>query len=146
MNMENYLTLLENPTYFTVSVILLAIVLMSMAFFCGAIFTRLKLRESIKKLQEESVKRSKAVTVGLMGEQISPFLPNFPCNPADVRFVGKPIDFIGFPGAAAGEEIKEILLIEVKTGNSTLSEREKQIKEAVENGRIRYIIYHALDS
>lgn len=81
-----------------------------------------------------------------MGEQISPFLPNFPCNPADVRFVGKPIDFIGFPGAAAGEEIKEILLIEVKTGNSTLSERERQIKEAVENGRIRYIIYHALDS
>lgn len=77
-----------------------------------------------------------------MAEQIAPFLKEFPCNPADVRFVGKPLDFIGFPGAADGSGIKEILFIEVKTGNSALSSREKEIKDAVLSGKVRYIEYN----
>ncbi|MBQ2466092.1 MAG: Holliday junction resolvase, partial [Treponema sp.] len=57
----------------------------------------------------------------------------------DARFVGKPIDFVAFPGAAEGKEIREVLFVEVKTGSSTLSEREKQIKDAVKAGRVRYV-------
>ena len=64
-----------------------------------------------------------------------------PCNPADVRFVGKPVDFVGFPGAAEGKPIREVLIIEVKSGTSRLSERERQIKAAVESGRVRYMEY-----
>ncbi|MGP1459297.1 MAG: Holliday junction resolvase-like protein [Treponema sp.] len=30
-----------------------------------------------------------------------------PCNPADARFVGKPVDFIAFPGAADGRTVLE---------------------------------------
>ena len=55
--------------------------------------------------------------------------------------MGKPIDFIAFPGAATGQDIEEILLIEVKTGDAQLSVRERQIKRAVEEQRVRYVEY-----
>ena len=96
----------------------------------------------LKSSRQDAVKRSRAVLSGQMAEQIAPFLKGFPCNPADVRFVGKPLDFIAFPGAADGSGIKEILFIEVKTGNSTLSPREKEIKDAVRSGKVRYVEYN----
>ncbi|MBQ2206858.1 MAG: Holliday junction resolvase, partial [Treponema sp.] len=85
--------------------------------------------------------RSRAVLGGQAGEQVAPFLPHFPCNPADARFIGKPVDFIAFPGAAEGKALEEILLIEVKSGDSQLSTRERQIRDAVKDGRVRYIQY-----
>lgn len=146
--MNNFLDTLaafiSNPFFFILFTLIIVLLLIFISYKFGSVSTRLEMRDEIRRLQEESVKKSKAVTAGLMGEQIAPFLPNFPCNPADVRFVGKPIDFVAFPGAAKGDEISEVLFIEVKTGSSKLSEREKQIKSAVESGRVRYIVYHAL--
>ena len=93
----------------------------------------------IKKEREDAVKKSRSVLLGQTGEQLAPFFKGFPCNPSDARFVGKPIDFVAFPGASEGKEIKEVLIIEVKTGSSSLSARERQIKEAVRAGRVRYV-------
>ena len=76
-----------------------------------------------------------------MLEQIAPFLPDFPCNPADARFIGKPVDFIAFPGLMENNKVSEVLLIEVKSGESKLNEREKEIRHAVEQGRVRYVEY-----
>ncbi|MBQ6058059.1 MAG: Holliday junction resolvase [Treponema sp.] len=108
---------------------------------CGVLLTVILYTKKNRKIRKDAIKRSRAVLGGLAGEQIAPYLPGFPCNPAEVRFVGKPVDYIGFEGAASGEEIKEILFIEVKTGQSQLSERERQIKNAVESGRVRYVEY-----
>ena len=94
-----------------------------------------------KKWRKETLKRSRTVLGGLAGEQVAPYLPGFPCNPADVRFIGKPIDYLGFAGASEGNEIKEILFIEVKTGQSQLSEREREIKNLVQKGKVRYVEY-----
>lgn len=93
----------------------------------------------LKSERLDAVKRSKAVIGGQTVEQLAPYLPNFPCNPLDVRFIGKPIDFIGFCGLSEKDKIDEILFIEVKTGDSKLSQREKEIKNAVINGRVRYV-------
>lgn len=131
------------PSFLVVTVLIVILLLIFISYQFGSVCARLSMKDEIKKAREESVKRSKSVVAGLLGEQLAPFLPNFPCNPADARFVGKPIDFVAFPGAAGGEEIAEVLLIEVKTGNARLSEREKQIKAAVENGRVRYVVYRA---
>lgn len=76
-----------------------------------------------------------------MTEQIAPFLPGFPCNPSDARFIGKPVDFVAFPGLYDTGHIDEILLIEVKTGESELSAREKEVQNAIQEGRIRYVKY-----
>ncbi len=68
-------------------------------------------------------------------------MPDFPCNPSDARFIGKPVDFVAFPGLSDSDKVKEVLLIEVKTGQSELSAREKEIKNAVKAGRVRYVEY-----
>lgn len=111
------------------------------SFILGKLIQKLKDNKLIKKERADAVKRSRAVIGGQFTEQIAPFLPAFPCNAGDARFIGKPVDFIAFPGSAEGKSIEEILLIEVKTGDSRLSEKEKQIKTAVENGNVKYVVY-----
>jgi len=123
------------------ALIILFLVFVILAFFIGMAVTKLRMNSIIKKEREDAVNRSRAVLGGLAGEQISPFMPDFPCNPADCRFVGKPVDFVAFPGASEGEEITDVLLIEVKTGTSSLSKREREIKRAVEEGRVHYVEY-----
>lgn len=104
---------------------------------------KLSMQRRLSSARKDALKRSRAVLGGQAAEQVAPFLPGFPCNPADARFIGKPIDFIAFPGAADGAPIEEVLLIEVKTGSSQLSSREREIQRAVESGRVRYVVYRA---
>jgi len=115
----------------------------SVSFFFGSRSQRRKTLFSIEKERADAVKKSRAVIGGQVSEQLAPFLPGFPCNPGDVRFVGKPVDFVGFPGASEDRPIEEVLIIEVKTGKSQLSKREREIKNAVESGRVRYVVYRA---
>lgn len=95
-----------------------------------------------RSAREDAVKRSRAVLTGQIGEQLAPYLPGFPCDPADARFIGKPIDFVAFPSAAAGRPA-EVLFIEVKSGESRLSGSERALKEAIMAGRVRWIEYRA---
>ena len=100
-----------------------------------------KTRQLIKTEREKAVKKSREILGGQFGEQIAPFLPNFPCNPGDCKFLGQPVDFIAFPGSAQGKPVDEVIFIEVKSGKSQLSECEKQIRSAIKNGRVRYVEY-----
>jgi hypothetical protein len=88
----------------------------------------------------DAVKRSRAVLTGQIGEQLAPYFPLFPCDPADVRFLGKPVDFVAFPGASEGAP-REVVFIEVKTGDARLSASERALKAAVEAGRVRWVEY-----
>ena len=128
--------------FFALLITAFCIILFRIGLKLGRYEEKQKLTALLQAGRDDAVKRSRAVLSGQMAEQIAPFLKDFPCNPADVRFVGKPLDFIGFPGAADGSGIKEILFIEVKTGNSGLSKREREIKAAVEEGRVRYVEYN----
>ena len=105
------------------------------------IFQEIRIKIKLKKIRQDAVKRSNAVKGGQLAEQLAPLLPNFPCNPADAHFLGQPIDYIAFPGLCENNTVDEILLIEVKTNTSQLSSREKEIREAVKSGRIRYVEY-----
>jgi len=113
----------------------------SVLLFLILILQSVRFSKKSRNLRKDAVKRSKAVIGGQMVEQVAPFLPEFPCNPADARFIGKPLDFVAFPGLAENNRIDEILLIEVKTGNSQLSEREKEVMRAVKEGRVKYVEY-----
>ena len=138
---------LEIVAFFDTSprLFLLLLIFLILIFFMGFLFAFLIVKTSVhsdrKKERKDAINRSRAVLSGQMLEQVAPFLQNFPCNPADVRFVGKPIDFVAFPGAVDNKPISEILFIEVKSGNSVLSEREKEIKNAVQKGKVRYVEY-----
>ena len=123
---------LENPRFLLVLIVFL-LTLLIIQFFRNQC--------DKKKLRKDAVKRSKAVINGQVAEQIAPFLPDFPANPSDARFIGKPVDFIVFSGLSENEKIDEILFVEVKTGKSLLSEREKEVKKAIEKGKVRYVEY-----
>ncbi|MBQ0040179.1 MAG: Holliday junction resolvase [Treponema sp.] len=134
--MKDFLTI--NP--FALAVV--TAVIFITGIIAGRLFQRLKDSSIIKKERRDAVKKSRAVIGGQVAEQLAPYLPGFPCNPGDVVFVGKPVDFIAFPGLAEGKDIDEVLIVEVKTGQSKLNGHERQIKEAVKNGRVRYVEYN----
>lgn len=90
----------------------------------------------------DAVKRSRAVLGGLAAEQLAPYLPGFPFDPTELRFVGKPVDFIAFVGASRGR-IEEIAFVEVKSGNAALSQVERSLRDAVKEGRVRWVEYRA---
>ena len=121
--------------------VICALLLFILGMIMGRLCQHFKDQKKILQERKDAVKRSRAVLGGQFGEQLAPFLPEFPCNPGDVRFVGKPVDYIAFPGSAEGKPVEEILFIEVKSGSSALSQREKEIKAAVEKGNVRYVEY-----
>jgi len=88
-------------------------------------------------IRRDAVQRSEAVTAGKVHEQLVPYLPAFPYNPKDVRFLGSPVDLVVFDGLADGR-LERIVFVEVKTGASTLSHREKWIRDAVEAGAVEW--------
>lgn len=125
--------------------LIIPVLLVAAGFLLGLIVQKLRDALKEKSIRADAVKRSRATLGGQFAEQIAPYLPSFPCNAGDARFLGKPVDFVAFPSSAEGEEIKEILFIEVKSGQSKPTARETQIKKAVEKGRVRYVEYRIPD-
>ncbi|NLJ45622.1 MAG: hypothetical protein GX430_03590 [Treponema sp.] len=102
------------------------------------------LADRIAAEREDAVKRSRAVLGGLAAEQAAPYLPGFPADPGDLRFIGKPVDFVAFVGASGGE-VREILFVEVKSGSATPSRVERSLRDAVRAGRVRWAEYRVPD-
>ena len=92
--------------------------------------------------REDAVRRSRAVLGGLAAEQLAPYLPDFPFDPTELRFIGKPVDFIAFVGASEGK-VAEVAFVEVKSGNASLSPVERSLRDAVKGGRVRWVEYRA---
>lgn len=95
------------------------------------------MKQREKYLRRDAAKRSRATMKGRIVEQIAPYLENFSYLPQDCRFLGSPIDFVVFNGMSDGK-IQEIVLVEVKTGNSRLSSRERQVRDVVGEKLVRY--------
>lgn len=91
-----------------------------------------------RALRRDAVARSAAVTTGKISEQLLPFLPDFPFNPRDARFLGSPVDLIVFDGLAE-ERVRRVVLVEVKTGRAGLSSRERLVRDAVRDGRVEWL-------
>ena len=94
-------------------------------------------REQEQAIRLDAIQRSVAVTKGKVTEHIVPYLPGFNIDPKDIRFLGTPIDLSAFSGLNASEEV-EIVFIEVKTGQSSLTPRERAVKKAVEAKRVSW--------
>lgn len=113
----------------------------------GSLLEKAKITKKIQTERNDAVKRSRAVIGGQVTEQLAPLFPDFPARYDEVKFIGKPVDFIAFKGLEEscdnGEKchVDEVLFIEVKTGNSALSTRERAIKQAVDEGRVRYVLW-----
>jgi predicted Holliday junction resolvase-like endonuclease len=105
------------------------------------LFRTWKLDEE-KKIRQDAVKKSEAVTRGKVTEHLIPYFPDFEYNPKDARFLGTPVDFIIFDGLSEGE-MNKVVFVEVKSGKTgVLSKREKLVKDCIDRGKVSYEIIH----
>jgi len=95
-------------------------------------------------LIEDAIRRSAGITKGQVIEHFAPFIIDDILNPDEMVFVGSPIDLISFTGIDEHDNIS-IDFLEIKTGNSALSRKQKLIREAVYSKRVYYKKVH-LDS
>ena len=80
-----------------------------------------------------SQKKSSETRLGLVAEQIAPFLAGCPYDPKVMSFLGQPVDFLVFDYDSG-----EIVFLEVKSGNSKESSRQKLIKNIIKSGKVYY--------
>ena len=73
------------------------------------LFRTWKLDEE-KKIRQDAVKKSEAVTRGKVTEHLIPYFPHFEYNPKDARFLGTPVDLIVFDGLSEGEVNKVVFI------------------------------------
>lgn len=122
----------------------IAFVLIILAFFIGKkvgdIVANRRWEKLVPALRKDARDKSRHVLRGLFCEMLAPFFPDFNSNPNECRFVGKPIDFIVFEGMDE-KNITGIKFVEVKSGQAKLSSIEKQVKDAIEKGKVKYEVY-----
>ena len=100
------------------------------------------IKQEVKRLRADAIKKSKEVVTGKVAEQLVPFREDFDYNPRDCRFLGSPVDLVVFDGLTEGA-LDQIVLIEVKTGKyATLSRRERQVRDIVDAGEVYYEMLH----
>lgn len=91
-----------------------------------------------KSIRQDAINKSTSVIKGKITEHLIPFFEDFPFNPKEVRFIGSPIDFIVFDGIEDEDADIDIYIVELKTGESGLTKRQKRIKDAIENYNVHW--------
>ncbi len=126
-----------------ISIELLVFVTALIGFIGVLLYRNFKLRKHYKgELAESeknfytmlSQKKSSEVRVGKIGENMAPFLKDWPYDPNKFRFLGNPVDGIQFTD-------NEVIFIEIKTGKSKLSKGQKRIKEIVKSGNVSFATF-----
>jgi len=92
-------------------------------------------KSETKRIRADALRRSAAVVKGKVAEQFVPFTDDFDYNPRDCRFLGSPVDFVVFEGLSEGQLVR-VVFIEVKSGKSSLSRRERQVRDVVDEGEV----------
>lgn len=90
------------------------------------------------RIRRDAVARSRSALAGKLAESVAPFMPIFPYNPKDCRFLGNPIDYIVFDGLGERNEIDEVIFLEIKYRGSQLSTRQRLIRDAIIQGRVSW--------
>lgn len=94
-----------------------------------------ELRREITKARKDGKQRSAAVQWGKTIEHFVPFMEEFPIPAEDVVFLGMPIDYVGFTNTGSKTKC-EVHFVEVKSGSSFLMGKQKNIKKAIQEGRV----------
>jgi predicted Holliday junction resolvase-like endonuclease len=104
--------------------------------------------EFAEKKRTEAAKtalRSRGALVAKVAEHVAPLLPEFNYALKDCRHVGEIFDFLIYDGLEEGY-IRDVIFLEVKTSTSgrtrrVTNPREKLLRDAIVNHRVRYEIF-----
>lgn len=76
-------------------------------------------------------KQSLSTKYGKMTENFMPFLAEYPYDSQKFKFIGDPVDGVQF-------EDDKIVLVEFKTAKSNLTQKQRQIKNLVEDKKVYF--------
>lgn len=101
---------------------------------------------AVAEARKDTLKKSRATLRGQATEHLAPIMTS-EWSHKDFRFTGNPIDYLICSGASAiidGEAntIDEVVLLEVKTGKSQLNKVQRRIRDAVQEGRVKFVLYN----
>ena len=89
------------------------------------------------EIRRDAKKRSGAVQWGKTIEHFVPFMSDFPVAPEDCTFLGMPIDYVAFSNTGSKTKCS-VHFVEVKSGSAFLMGKQKNIKKAIEEGRVHW--------
>ncbi|MEK6950417.1 MAG: Holliday junction resolvase-like protein [Nanoarchaeota archaeon] len=120
-----------------------SLLLLLAGFFIGLLLMYLYWKNKVPAERQDAINRSRANLSGQFAEQLAPYFPDFPYSPTELRWLGKPIDYVVFKGMD-NNDINEIVFLEVKSGKSQLNEHQRQVKRVVEEKKISWSQYKVL--
>lgn len=106
----------------------------------GVLISKIQNISAIRKVRKNAVKQSRSTTLWYVHEKVAPLLPNFPYHYKDMTFLGKWVDYIVFDGLYEWE-VKQVVLVEVKSGKSNLNKNERLIRNAIKAWKVSYQIF-----
>jgi len=115
---------------FIISLILLTLIGL-LIYFQHKNFKQILLEKDLQYQKLLSQKKSSEIVLGQVTEQLVPFLKHFKHDPQKAVFIGKPIDYLVF-------EDDKIVFIEVKSGHSKLSSKQRNIRKLVKNKKVEW--------
>lgn len=123
----------DNLTYLITAVVIIGLLL----FGRKIVWLLFRFDDDVAKIIHQ--RKSSEVRVGKVVESMAPLLDDFPVDvqaqDSTTQFLGQPIDFVHFTPEG------EVIFIEVKSGNSSLSASQKRIKKAIQDGKVSFIEY-----
>lgn len=132
------------PELLLISLIISALIFIFVGYLIGKIITTHTLNQEwedkIPEQRADAINRSRASLGGKFSENLSPYFPDFPFHPTEMRWLGSPVDYIVFKGMD-NDKIEELIFLEIKSGKSVLTTREKQIQKLVEEKKVAWKEY-----
>ena len=121
-------------------VIPILIVVAFIFYLIGKLIAERTFKDREREIRADAANRSRAVIGGQFSEQLAPFLPDFPYKPTEVKFLGKPVDFIVFRGLDE-KKVEQIVFVEVKSGKASLTPTERSLRDAIGENKVSFEIY-----
>lgn len=119
-----------------------------LVLFCGVVILELcrklkKWEEKFNKLNEKysrelSIRKSSEIRLGKIGENLAPFVQDWPWEPGNFRFLGNPVDGVQFNSDG-------IIFVEIKTGKARLSPPQRAFKKLVQEGKVSFATFKITD-
>jgi len=112
-----------------VNIVTIAIIIIGIVVSYWQYRKNKQLHQYVQDLQSQV--KSQQVKYGKSFEHFIPFIQDFPADREKTVFLGMPLDFIAF-------EEDAVKFIEVKTGQSQLSPKQKQIKHLIKERKVEW--------
>ena len=125
---------------FTFQEVLIALLLLAAGFCIGALVVYHWWERRVPEVRQDAIDRSRSNLGGQFAEQLAPYFPDFSYSPNELRWMGKPIDYVVFKGMDKND-IQEIIFLEIKSGKSQLNDHQRQIKRLVQGGKVSWEEY-----